>query len=95
MITLALGPLFWIPLANRYGRLPIWLLSTLGGGLFNVGCALSRSYATLMVLRIFQAFFISPGIAMGQAVVAESFFAHQRAQKMVRRPYDNEVWHVC
>jgi hypothetical protein len=47
-----------------------------------------------MVLRILQAFFISPGISMGQAVVAESFFAHQRAQKMVRRPYDDDIWHV-
>ncbi|RFU24025.1 hypothetical protein B7463_g12310, partial [Scytalidium lignicola] len=30
-----------------------------------------------------KAFFISPGIAMGQAVVAETFFSHQRAQKML------------
>jgi hypothetical protein len=34
-------------------------------------------------LLILEAFFISPGIAMGQAVVAETFFAHQRASKMV------------
>lgn len=83
MITLALGPLIWLPLASRYGRRPIWLLSTIGGGFFNVGCALAQSYGALMALRILQALFISPGIAMGQAVVAESFFAHQRGQKMV------------
>jgi MFS family permease len=83
MISLALGPLLWLPLANHYGRRPVWLLSTLGGGLFNVGCALSGSYGLLMALRILQALFISPGIAMGQAVVAESFFAHERARKMV------------
>ncbi|KAK5989552.1 MFS transporter cpaT-like protein [Cladobotryum mycophilum] len=82
MITLAIGPLIWLPFANQYGRRPVWILSTLGGGLFNIGCALSDTYAVLMVLRILQAFFISPGIAMGQAVVAETFFSHQRARKM-------------
>ncbi|KAJ5620147.1 major facilitator superfamily domain-containing protein [Penicillium lagena] len=42
----------------------------------------AQSYGALMALRILQALFISPGIAMGQAVVAESFFAHERGQKM-------------
>lgn len=82
MLTLAIGPLIWLPLADRFGKRRIWILSTLGAGLFNVGCALAKTYGTLLTLRIFQAFFISPGIAMGQAVVAETFFAHQRAQKM-------------
>ncbi|KIM97287.1 hypothetical protein OIDMADRAFT_130692 [Oidiodendron maius Zn] len=83
MITLALGPLIWIPIANHYGRRPVWIVSVIGAGLFNIGCAKSNTYGTMIALRILAAFFISPGIAMGQAVVAETFFAHQRAQKMV------------
>ena len=42
-------------------------------------------------LLILEAFFISPGIAMGQAVVAETFFAHQRASKMVSSRSNIEV----
>ncbi|KAN0099564.1 MFS multidrug transporter [Hyaloscypha variabilis] len=82
LITLALGPILWVPIANRYGRRPIWLISVIGAGLFNMGCALSQSYGANMACRVMSAFFISPGIAMGQAVVAETFFAHQRASKM-------------
>jgi MFS family permease len=62
-------------------------VSTLGSGFFNVGCALAHSYGSLMALRILQAFFISPGIAMGQAVVVESFFARERARKMVNMSF--------
>ncbi|KAH8703385.1 major facilitator superfamily domain-containing protein [Talaromyces proteolyticus] len=83
MIALAFGPLLWFPLASRYGRRPVWLISGFGSGLFNIGCALAQSYGALMTLRVFQAFFISPGIAMGQAVVAEMFFTHQRGRAMV------------
>lgn len=83
MITLAIGPLIWLPFSNRFGRRPVWIMSTFGSALFNLGCALSPNYGTLMAMRILQAFFISPGIAMGQAVVAECFFAKERAQKMV------------
>ena len=48
-------------------------------------------YASITLrLLILEAFFISPGIAMGQAVVAETFFAHQRASKMVSPRSDIE-----
>jgi hypothetical protein len=48
-------------------------------------------YASITLrLLILEAFFISPGIAMGQAVVAETFFAHQRASKMVSSRSDIE-----
>lgn len=36
-----------------------------------------------MVFGIFAALFICPGMAMGQAVVAETFFTHERGVKMV------------
>ena len=52
MITLAVGPILWIPIANRYGRLPIWLISVFGAGLLNVGCALVGNYGGHLVLRI-------------------------------------------
>jgi MFS family permease len=80
---LAVGPLFWIPIANRFGRRPVWITSVLIAGLFNVGCALSNNYGTHLAMRILSAFFMSPGIALGQGVVVETFSTRQRAQKMV------------
>src|SRR5271170_3334792 len=82
LLNLALGPLFWVPIASRFGRRPVWIISVLGAMFFNIGCALSQTYAQHMVFRIFSAFFISPGLAMGNAVVTETFFAKDRARKM-------------
>ncbi|KAK4508086.1 hypothetical protein PRZ48_001824 [Zasmidium cellare] len=80
--VLGWAPLFWKPVANRYGRRPVWLISTLGALLFNVGCALSHSYAAMGVCRAFCSFFISPAMAIGSGVVTETYFKRQRAQFM-------------
>jgi MFS family permease len=79
---LGVAPLFWKPISNRYGRRPVWLISTFGALLLNVGCALSQDYTSMAVCRAFTAFFISPPIAIGSAVVTETFFKKQRAQYM-------------
>lgn len=78
--VLGWAPLFWKPIANRYGRRPVWLVSTLGSLLFNVGCALSHTYTSMAVCRAFTSFFISPPAAIGSGVVTETFFKKQRAQ---------------
>ncbi|RDK43604.1 benzoate 4-monooxygenase cytochrome P450 [Aspergillus phoenicis ATCC 13157] len=76
------APLFWMPLSNRYGRRPIFLLSLLCSLVANVGCAKSPSYATMGFCRALVAFFICPAAAIGSAVVAETFFKKDRARCM-------------
>ena len=80
--VLGYSPLFWKPISNRFGRRPIWLISTLGSLLFNIGCAKSNSYGAQVATRFFVSFFISPAIAISSAVVTETFFARERASKM-------------
>lgn len=80
--VLGFAPLFWKPISNRYGRRPIWLISTLGSMICNIGCAESHSYATQVVTRFLVAFMISPAIAISSAVVTETFFTRERGQKM-------------
>ncbi|KAK4862368.1 hypothetical protein LT330_010758 [Penicillium expansum] len=75
-------PLFWKPLSDRFGRRPVWLVSTLGALICNVGCAKCTSYGTMMLCRILTATFISLPLAIGTAVVMEVFFQHERGQKM-------------
>jgi multidrug resistance protein len=82
IVVLGWSPLFWKPIANRYGRRPVWFLSTIGSLLFNVGCALSHSYASMAVCRAFTSFFISPAIAIGSGVVTETFFKKERGKYM-------------
>ncbi|OGM48086.1 MFS multidrug transporter [Aspergillus bombycis] len=76
------APLFWKPLSNRYGRRPIFLLSTILSLVCNVGCAKSPTYASLAACRALTAFFISPAAAIGSAVVTETFFKKERARYM-------------
>ncbi|TVY81245.1 Efflux pump radE [Lachnellula suecica] len=82
ILILGISPIFWKPISNRFGRRPIWLISTFLSMVCNIGCAESNSYPAQIVTRILVAFFISPAIAISSAVVTETFFARERAQKM-------------
>jgi MFS family permease len=82
IVVLGFGPLFWKPVSNRYGRRPVWLLSVLGSGVCNIGCAVSHSYGAMAACRCLVSFFISPALAIGSGVVVESYFKVQRATKM-------------
>ncbi|KAL4910339.1 hypothetical protein BDW74DRAFT_144897 [Aspergillus multicolor] len=76
------APLFWKPLSNRYGRRPIFLLSTILSLVCNIGCAKSPDYASMAACRALTAFFISPAAAIGSAVVTETFFRKERGRYM-------------
>ncbi|PYI16155.1 MFS multidrug transporter [Aspergillus japonicus CBS 114.51] len=76
------APLLWKPLSNRFGRRPIFLLSLILSCVCNIGCARSPDYASMAACRALVAFFISPAMAIGSAVVTEMFFRHQRARYM-------------
>ena len=76
------APLFWKPLTSRYGRRPIFLLSVICSLVCNVGCAKSRSYASMAACRALVSFFISPPSAMGSAIVTETFFRRDWAKCM-------------
>lgn len=76
------APLLWKPLSNRFGRRPIFLLSLLLSCVCNIGCAKSPDYASMAACRALVSFFISPAMAIGSAVVMETFFQHERARYM-------------
>ena len=82
ILFLGVAPILWIPISNRFGRRPIWLLSTLASGLCCIGCAKSKTYGVMMVCRILHAIFISPPLAIGTGVVVETFFSHERGRKL-------------
>ena len=80
--VLGFAPLFWKPISYRYGRRPMWLISTICAGAFNIGCALSKTYGAMAAGRCLVSFFISPAIAIGSGVVVETFFKRERGLKM-------------
>ncbi|KAF2168890.1 hypothetical protein M409DRAFT_20904 [Zasmidium cellare ATCC 36951] len=71
-------PLLWIPLADRWGRRPVFLLSLFCSCIANIGCRFSYSYATMALCRAIMAFFICPASAVGSATVVETYFRSDR-----------------
>ncbi|KAG9029992.1 hypothetical protein FRB95_004638 [Tulasnella sp. JGI-2019a] len=82
IIFLGVAPLCWGPIANRIGRRPVYLISTLGAAICTFAGAYCHSYGTLMITRVFSAIMISPPQAIGSSSVKEMFFQHERGQKM-------------
>lgn len=81
VLFLGVGPFFWIPLSAAYGRRPVLITSMLISTAANIGGGYAKSYATLMVSRVFQALGVSSGYVVGSAVVVDIFWPHERGAK--------------
>ncbi|RAO72324.1 uncharacterized protein BHQ10_008336 [Talaromyces amestolkiae] len=76
-----IGPFIWIPLANVYGRRPIYLLTTLIGFASALGSAYSKNFTQLIVARVFNGLWPA-ALGLGPATVVDLFFYHQRGRAM-------------
>jgi MFS family permease len=68
-------------LANKYGRRPIYLFTTLLGFASILGAAYAKTWPQLLVARVFNGFF-PIAFALGAVTVADLFFFHQRGRAM-------------
>ncbi|KAI1089544.1 major facilitator superfamily domain-containing protein [Rostrohypoxylon terebratum] len=82
IIAVGIAPLFFTPLANVYGRRPIYLLSTLVGIAATVGSGAATTWAGMIIGRVFSGIGTGAGMALGAATVNDMFFLHERGTKM-------------
>lgn len=75
------APWLWIPLANKYGRRPVYISSTLLGFASALACGFTKTYAQLIVARVFNGFF-PVAFALGASTVTDLFPNHQRGRAM-------------
>jgi len=75
------APWLWIPLANKYGRRPIYLGTTLLGFASILGCAYAKTFTQLLVARVFNGLF-PVAFALGAQTVSDLFFYHQRGRAL-------------
>lgn len=75
------APFFWVPLANKFGRRPIYLLTTFIGFASALGCAYTKNYSQLLAARVFNGIFPC-AMALGAVSVVDMFFFHQRGRAM-------------
>lgn len=78
-----IGNLVWVPLATKYGRRPVYVLSFLLLTGSTLWCALAPSFESLLAARIVQSFACSSLEIVAPLLLADVFFLHQRGSVMV------------
>jgi MFS family permease len=76
-----LAPFLWLPLANVYGRRPMYLFCTLLGFGTALGSAYAKTFSQLLAARAFNGF-MPVAFTLGAATVVDLFFFHQRGRAM-------------
>ena len=82
LLAFAISTLFWGPLADRYGRRLVILISMILYTLGSVGCALANSAETFMVLRVVQGLAASGGFIAGRAMIRDAHDAEAAHRAM-------------
>lgn len=82
MMGLGIGSVVASPTAILFGKRPVYLVSIILFLLSSVWCALSPSYYSLVVARIFMGLAVSPIECLPSATIAEIFFLHERAYRL-------------
>ncbi|KAK8099385.1 uncharacterized protein PG998_012626 [Apiospora kogelbergensis] len=82
MMGLGIGSVIFSPTAILYGKRPVYLFSAVIFILSAVWCALSPSFTSLLIARIFQGIAVSPVECLPSATIAEIFFLHERAYRI-------------
>lgn len=82
MMGLGLGSVLLSPTAILYGKRPVYLVASVCFLLSNVWCALSPTYVSLLVARIFQGFAVSSVECLPSASIAEIYFLHEKAYRL-------------
>ncbi|KAJ2558988.1 hypothetical protein EV175_000545 [Coemansia sp. RSA 1933] len=78
LLGLAIFPLMWSNLAEKFGRKPIYIISMLVYTCGDIGCALSKNLAALTVSRIIQAVGSSSVQSAGAGTISDIYPREQR-----------------
>ena len=82
------GGLLAVPLAQRYGRLPVLFWSQFLTLVVSIGAYGASGYAGFTACRTLQGFFAAPPQVIGLSMIHDMFFFHERARKV-------NIWAFC
>ncbi|KAM5378796.1 hypothetical protein ACJZ2D_004269 [Fusarium nematophilum] len=82
VLGLAVGPVFWAPLSEEYGRQYLFIGTYAAHVAFNAGAAAAQNIETLIILRFFAAVFGAAPYTNSNAVLADMFHASERGLAM-------------
>lgn len=76
------GNIFWVPMANKWGRRPVYILSYLIYFATSVWLIFDKSYGGFLTARILLGFGSGAAETIGPISIADIFFLHQRGRVM-------------
>ncbi len=77
-LFLGLGNLLWLPLAQQYGKRPIYLICLWCSTLLSIWTPLVKNGPQWIAQKILQGFFSSPVESLPAISIADMFFEHER-----------------
>lgn len=84
LLAFAISTLFWGPLADRFGRRLVILISMVLYTLGSIGCALADSAEIFMLLRVVQGLAASGGFIAGRAMIRDAHDAQAAHRAMAQ-----------
>ncbi|EPS38601.1 hypothetical protein H072_7625 [Dactylellina haptotyla CBS 200.50] len=82
VLGFTIGPLFWAPLSEMYGRQRLFFGTYAALTAFNAGAAGAKNIQTLLIMRFFAGAFGSSPLTNAGGVIADMFPASQRGLAM-------------
>ena len=76
------GNLFWVPMANKWGRRPVYILSYTIYFATSVWLIFDKSYAGFLTARILMGLGAGAAETIAPITIADVFFLHERGQIM-------------
>lgn len=76
------GPLFWGPLSEQYGRRLIFLVTFPVYACFQVGCALSKNTASIIIFRLLGGLFAAAPLTNSGALISDIWDAKTRGKAL-------------
>ncbi len=76
VLGFAIGPLFFAPLSEIYGRAPVYHLCNAGFLAFNIGCALATNLNMLIGFRFLAGVFGSAPLTNGMHIIIRLWYSH-------------------
>ncbi|CDZ96474.1 mfs general substrate transporter [Phaffia rhodozyma] len=72
------GPLLWGPLSETYGRRPTFLISFFVYSAFQIGCALAKNTASILIFRFISGCFAACPLTNSGALISDIWDADRR-----------------
>ncbi|GAB1738697.1 hypothetical protein NU219Hw_g3493t1 [Hortaea werneckii] len=80
VLMMGVSNIFWVPLANTFGRRPVLIASMLMATVFSIWAGVADSFGSLLAARVMQGLGYAPADTIAPDVAAEVFFVHERGR---------------